>query len=138
MSRVAHANRRRRAMFAAFSGFLVATATLFVSVVPAAASTFTVGGCSYSTLIADIEAANSEIDYPGGDTINLSGSCRFQPSPAYGDTDFAFPPITSDIIIDGHGAEIRMADGADARSFFNVRDGAVLVLANLTLADADG
>jgi hypothetical protein len=105
---------------------------------PAAAATFLVGGCSYSQLIADIEAANDESSYPGGDTINLQGSCTFILSPAYGSTVFALPTITTDVIIDGHGARIELASDAEARSIFNVANGGSLLLANVTLAEAVG
>ena len=98
------------------------------------ASSFTVGGCSTDTLIAFIEAANSEIDYPGGDTIYLSGSCTFMPSAAYGSTDFAFPPITTDITIVGNGAHIQLQAGATASSYFDVAATGSLILSDVTLA----
>lgn len=111
---------------------------LFGAPSSANAATFIVGSCSYSALIADIEAANDEPTYPGGDTINLQGSCTFILSPAYGSTVFALPAITSDVTIDGHGARIEMASDAAARSILNVAPGGSLLLANVTLANAKG
>jgi hypothetical protein len=99
------------------------------------AATFIVP-CSTSQLIADIEAANDESLNPGGDTIELNASCTYLMFLKYNGTEFALPPITSDVIIAGHGARMEMMAGADARSVFSVASGGSLLLANVTLAQA--
>ncbi len=100
-------------------------------------STFIVGGCSRDTIIAFIEGANSEVDYPGGDEIDLHPGCTYVVSEDYGG-GFAFPPITSDVTIVGHGARIELADGAAADSFFSVRRAGTFLLSDVTLAEASG
>jgi hypothetical protein len=134
MQRDRRSNRRR--LLSLFAAVATVVGQL-VGAHVAAAYDFTVGGCGSSTLIAFIEGANSEIDYPGGDTINLTGSCTYHLSARYdGVHENALPPITSDIVIVGHGATIEMDAGADARSFFDVVSGGSLLLSDMTLANA--
>ena len=137
MDRNAPSTRRRRALIAVGSVAAV-LGQLLVIAAPVAAYTFTAGSCSASsTLVPFMEGANDESSYPGADTINLKAGCTYIVSDAY-DGVFALPPITSDITIAGHGARIELADGATARSLFDVRSGASLILADVTLAEAVG
>ena len=63
-------------------------------------------------LVAAIDAANA--DGPGPHTINLAANCHYQLEAAnnfwYGPN--ALPPITSDITINGNGAQIERNSGA--------------------------
>lgn len=81
-------------------------------------------------LIAAIEAANA---HPGYDKIVLSHE-SYTVEEAYGDTDNAFPEITSDVeLVSESQALIEMAPGAPQLRFFNVGRGGVLRLTHVTL-----
>ncbi|HET9345621.1 MAG TPA: PxKF domain-containing protein [Candidatus Limnocylindrales bacterium] len=138
MHRNSPSNRRRRAI-TTLGVVAVTLAQLLGSAPPVAAGTFIAGSCaSSSTLIPFMEAANDESLNPGGDTIHLKAGCTYIVSDTYASSVFALPPVESDIIIAGHGARLELADGAAARSFFNVKAGASLILADITLAEAVG
>jgi hypothetical protein len=139
MSRVSGRARsiHRRLEVGLLAAVIGSVGLLFAAPSVAVGATFIVGGCSYSTIIADIEAANDEPTYPGGDTIELHPGCTYILSARYDGThENALPPITSDVIILGHGARIEMASGADARSFFDVDSAGSLLLSDVTLAQA--
>jgi hypothetical protein len=127
----------RRLEVGLLAAVLGSASWLFAAPSVAYGATFIVGGCSYSTIIADIEAANDEPTYPGGDTIELHPGCTYILSADY-DGGFAFPPITSDVTIVGHGARIEVADAAPANSMFSVGLAGSLLLSDMTLAEADG
>jgi len=107
-------HKRARSIHARFAITMLGAMTLTVGQLLAApasadAATFIVGSCSYSTIIAFMEAANDESSYPGGDTIHLKAGCTYILSPGYGTSSFAFPTVQTDMIIVGHGARIELA-----------------------------
>ena len=120
-----------RVAIATLSAIALVAGQLVAAPSPAAAATFIVGSCSYSTLISFMEGANDESSYPGPDTIHLKPGCTYM-------LGAPLPRVETDMTIVGNGARIELPDDSTARSFFNVTTGASLILSDVTLAEAEG
>lgn len=118
-----------------FLVFLAASILLIASPVPAHATAIDVA-CGAKPLANAIRIANSN---PSADTLELSEDCSYllktvdNTDPSYGPN--GLPIITSEIIINGHGAAITRANkgGVPAFRLFQIASGAVLTLNNLSV-----
>lgn len=94
---------------------VVVAATLPLAIAPPAAAADILVGCTELGLVLAFELA-SDANHPGPDTISLSSGCTYSLAEEYGDTGNALPrvPAGSGITVDGNGAIIERAAGADA------------------------
>ncbi len=105
-------------------------------------TTTTVGACSplisfnipngdVNALITAIDAANDEICYPGINTINLATNGSYVLTTIHPDASGesnGLPIITSNIVIEGHGATIQRDSSAPAFRIFTVTNSGHLTL----------
>lgn len=81
-------------------------------------------------LIEALEFARDESCFPGSDTINLTEG-TYTVSQPYNNSDAAFPPVDTPVVINGNGATIERSGASEAFRLFEAS--ADLTLNNLTL-----
>jgi predicted outer membrane repeat protein len=137
--------RMRRATAAVLTAVLCTTGISLLAAPSARAATITLGSCTDSisdaiALWSAILQANDETAHPGPDVIQLAAGCRIEIPAAYPGTDYAVPPITSAITIDGNGGTIFVTSQilGERLGFANISVAATLVLKAITVTNTQG